>query len=247
MKPIKRIHLLLLVLALVLMALPFKKKIRQALSPLGHAVDGRATVADRVRQYGAAARERMRPHFDAAGVRYPPAEIALVGLKDEEVLEVWARNEAGVRFSRIRTYPILGTSGRLGPKLREGDMQIPEGIYAIESLNPNSAFHLSLRLNYPNAFDLKHASGDGRNSPGSDIMIHGADCSVGCLAMGDPVAEDLFVLAADTGLRNIKVILAPVDLRIREFPRMPDAIPAWLDELYATIRGELKPLTLGKE
>lgn len=122
-------------------------------------------------------------------------------------------------------------------------MQIPEGIYAIESLNPNSAFHLSLRLNYPNALDMKHAVEDGRDSPGSDIMIHGADCSVGCLAMGDSAAEELFVLAADTGIRHTKVIVAPVDLRIRDVPRLPDTMPAWVDELYATIRGELENLS----
>jgi len=242
----KRI-LFLLILALALTALLFKRKIHRPPGPVPHVDPESATITDRLQQYGPAARERLRPHFDAARVQYPPAEIVLVGLKDDKLLELWARNGVGERFSRIRRYPILGTSGRLGPKLREGDRQIPEGIYAVEALNPNSAFHLSLRLNYPNALDLKHAVEDGRDPPGSDIMIHGADRSIGCLAMGDPVAEELFVLAADTGLRNIKVILAPVDLRTTDAPKLSDNQPAWIDELYATIRRELEPLMLNTE
>ena len=209
------------------------------LSPVANTVRGRATVSDRVRQYGADARARLRPHFDAAGVSYPPHGIVLVGLKAEEMLEVWARNSRDDTFLLIRKYPILGTSGELGPKLQEGDTQVPEGIYRIESLNPNSRFHLSLRLNYPNQFDLVHAKEEGRKYPGSDIMIHGSTCSIGCLAMGDQVAEELFVLASDTGLEKIKVILAPVDLRTTTVPDAGSNLPEWTDDLYASIRREL--------
>ena len=69
-------------------------------------------------------------------------------------------------------YPILAASGVLGPKLREGDKQVPEGIYGAEALNPNSKFHLSIRLNYPNTFDRRMAQSDGRTQLGGDIMIH---------------------------------------------------------------------------
>jgi murein L,D-transpeptidase YafK len=65
-------------------------------------------------------------------------------------------------------------SGGLGPKLGAGDRQGPERIYAIESLNPNSLFHLSMRLNYPNEFDQMRAKQDGRSDLGGDIMIHGS-------------------------------------------------------------------------
>lgn len=74
----------------------------------------------------------------------------------------------------IKSYPILAASGSIGPKLRESDMQVPEGVYQIESLNPNSQFHLSLRVNYPNEFDREQARIDGRAQLGGDIMIHGS-------------------------------------------------------------------------
>ena len=70
-------------------------------------------------------------------------------------------------------------------KLKEGDGQVPEGIYHIDSLNPNSMFHLSIRLDYPNSFDKQQGKIDGRKELGSDIMIHGNTCSSGCLAIGD--------------------------------------------------------------
>ena len=126
------------------------------------------------------------------------------------------------------------------PKLREGDGQAPEGLYRIESLNPNSAYHLSLRVNYPNAQDRKRGAEDGRTDLGSDIMIHGRDVSIGCLAMGDAAAEDLFVLAADTGIKNIAVIMCPVDFRVRELPGNMPPLPGWCGELYGEIRQALR-------
>ncbi len=73
-------------------------------------------------------------------------------------------------------------------------------------MNPNSAYHLALRLNYPNAYDRELARHERRTNLGGDIMIHGSNLSVGCLAMGDMAAEDLFGMAADTGINNIEVI-----------------------------------------
>lgn len=202
---------------------------------------GRASVADRLAEYGPAARTRLAPAFAAAGVAYPPARLILVGLKDEMRLEVWAADAAGP-FRFVHVYPILAASGELGPKLREGDLQTPEGLYKIEALNPNSRFHLSLRLNYPNEFDLYHARREGRSAPGSDIMIHGAAVSIGCLAMGDPAIEELFTLTAETGRENVRVILSPADFRTRgDFQPGPDA-PPWTAELYAEIRRELAAL-----
>lgn len=204
-------------------------------------VSPRKTVADRVAEHGEAARRRWLPRFQAVGVAYPPRKLTLVGLKQERVLEVWAAdsNDAWVQVAR---YPILGASGQLGPKLAEGDRQVPEGLYRIESLNPNSRFHLSLRVNYPNAFDREKGALDGRSSLGSDIMIHGGIASIGCLAMGDPAAEDLFVLAAECGLQNLSLILTPVDFRVTELPTGAVVGPAWVPELYAVIREALRKL-----
>lgn len=195
---------------------------------------GRKTVADRVEQFGGVVRERLAPGFERIGAAYPPDKITLVGIKHENKLEVWVSDPPRLPAS----YPILGASGSLGPKLREGDRQVPEGLYRIESLNPNSMYHPALRVNYPNAFDREMGGRDGRDNLGSDITIHGNKVSVGCLAMGDEAAEDLFVLAAETGIDNFSVILTPVDFRTGDLPsHMPDA-PDWTTGLYASIRHE---------
>jgi murein L,D-transpeptidase YafK len=171
--------------------------------------------------------------------------VILVGLKQEKLLEVWVRGEQ-TPFRLLKTYPILGASGKLGPKLREGDYQVPEGLYRIESLNPNSLYHLALRVNYPNASDKERARAEGREHPGSDIMIHGKTCSIGCLAMGDQAAEDLFILAAETGVEHISVILSPVDFRVRQLPADMPPVPPWTDELYGQVKAELDKLTAGQ-
>ena len=199
------------------------------------------SVEDRLNEFGPSARARLKPFFDAKQIPYPPAKLILVGLKAEKLLQLYAAaTNQSPRF--LRAYPILAASGNAGPKLREGDQQVPEGIYSVESLNPNSKFHLSLRLNYPNQFDLQQAHADGRDDPGTDIMIHGGAVSVGCLAMGDEAAEDLFVLAADTGLTNITVILSPVDFRSGRAVPSADKLPRWTESLYQTIRSKLHEL-----
>ncbi len=201
------------------------------------------TVADRLRQYGEQARARWKPSFAAKGVEYPPARVALAGLKQEKQLQVYAAG-VGQAWRMVGAFPILAASGAQGPKLREGDRQVPEGIYPVESLNPNSRFHLALRIGYPNEFDREQAKRDGRTNLGGDIMIHGSDVSVGCLAVGDQVAEDLFVLAADAGIANVTIILSPLDFRKQEMPRELASLPPWTGELYEAIVARLQELPL---
>lgn len=202
-------------------------------------IEGRKTLEQRLTQYGPAARERLVPLIKRKGLEYPPKRIVLLALKQEREMQVYARGGNG-RFVYIKTYPILGASGKLGPKLREGDMQVPEGIYRVVFLNPNSLYHLALRLNYPNEFDLEMAGRDHRRQLGGDIMIHGCACSIGCLAMGDPASEDLFTLAADAGMENVKVIIAPTDLRTHR--ASSEGLPGWTGGLYRDIAGEMRRL-----
>jgi len=170
------------------------------------------TVESVVAALGPAARVRWAPFLRDAGLAYPPRQLALLAFKRERRLEVWGRDDDGP-WRRIDMLPILAASGLPGPKLRQGDRQVPEGIYAVPALNPNSRFHLSIMLDYPNAYDLAVADAEGRTDLGGEIFIHGAAVSIGCLAMGDRAIEHLFVLVADVGIENVMAIVAPRDPR----------------------------------
>ena len=211
-------------------------------SPMISRHTGNKSVADRLQEFGPAVQTRLIPVFEKAGLNYPPASLVFVGIKNKNVLEVYGANDKQpLRF--VCSYPIRRASGGPGPKLREGDGQVPEGIYPIELLNPNSKYHLSLRIGYPNEFDRQQAQAEGRSNLGGDIMIHGGAVSVGCLAMGDEAAEHLFVLAAQTGIKNIEVILTPVDFRRNEVA-VTENLPAFVPLLYANIRDRLATLPL---
>ena len=200
---------------------------------------GKKTVADRLEEYGLIVEQRLAESFRAVGTAFPPRQLVFIGLKEEKRLELFVPDASG-SWRLLKSYPILAASGKAGPKLRAGDRQVPEGLYRIELLNPNSLYHLSLRVNYPNEFDRAQAAEEGRTSLGGDIMIHGNELSIGCLAMGDEAAEDLFVLAARTGLENIRVILAPRDLRSGKWPVAESGQAPWIDELYRQIRDEMQ-------
>lgn len=201
----------------------------------------RYTLAQRLDEIGPAASQRLSRRFAAAGSAWPPADVALLALKDRATVELYARGSAGEAWRHVASYPVQRASGGPGPKLREGDMQVPEGIYAVEYLNPNSLYHVSMKLDYPNAFDREMARRDGRTALGGDIMIHGRAVSIGCLAMGDEAAEDLFVLAARVGLPRVKVVIVPTDFRrvSNAASSLAPTNPTWLPDLYRALAAEL--------
>ncbi len=208
------------------------------LRPLASALPPKPrTVEDVMNAVGPTVDARLQGDFARAQVPYPPRSVTLVAFKREKRLEVHAKDDQG-RSRHVRSYPIQAASGGEGPKLREGDGQVPEGFYRIELLNPNSRYHLSLRVNYPNAEDRARARADGRSLSGlgGDIMIHGGAASIGCLAMGDPAAEDLFVLAARTGLDHLDLVIVPRDLR--RIPATENDTPH--EELYDRLRKALQ-------
>jgi hypothetical protein len=198
------------------------------------------SLSERLHEISPSAKDRLQRKFVAAKAPWSPAELALVAVKDEKTLELHAR-PAGGTWTFIHRYPVLAASGVSGPKLRRGDKQVPEGIYGISFLNANSRFHVALRVNYPNAFDRRMGHRDGRKDLGGDIMIHGKAESIGCLAIGDAAAEELFVLAAETGLKNIKLIVAPTDFRRTAIPARQDGQPAWLPQLYTEVALAMAP------
>jgi hypothetical protein len=169
--------------------------------------------------------------------------VTLVALKREARLELWADGGRGWTF--VRSYLVRASSGGLGPKRRLGDHQVPEGVYGIEALNPDSLYHLSMRIAYPNAFDRARAIDDGRTRLGGDIMIHGSNVSDGCIPVGDEAVEELYALTARVGTDAVRVIISPLDLRrvdVNAASARATERPTWLPALYSTIAAALAEL-----
>lgn len=199
-------------------------------------------VDNAVIKYGLRTEPDLKRHFASANVNYPPREIALLAFKKERRIELWAKDE-GHSWKYIKKYPLTAFSGRLGPKLREHDGQIPEGIYRLTTLNPFSSMHLSMMINYPNHFDRLQASKDGRRRLGNNIFLHGKSLSVGCLAVGDWAIDQLFLLTREVGLGRVKMIIAPNDLRTQKPATINFAQPRWLPELYTQLNYALREFT----
>lgn len=209
--------------------------------PVALKVKGHQTVSDVISKHESSTRNKLAPTFESAGVIYPPKRLALIAIKDEKVMHLWASNDDD-NFKLIISYPIKAASGLLGPKLREGDRQVPEGLYNIVGFNPNSSFHLSMKINYPNPYDLKYAKAEGRDQPGTNIFIHGRAVSVGCLAMGDDAIEELFTLVHEVGLANTQVLISPTDPSKNKLV-VPNGAPLWTSELYAIINERYVKIT----
>ncbi|KTD21732.1 L,D-transpeptidase family protein [Legionella londiniensis] len=203
-------------------------------------------IDNAIKRYALHEEPALKKKFNQRGVSYPPQEIALLAFKKERHIQLWARN-TNKPWRHIHTYPLTAFSGRLGPKLKEHDLQIPEGIYRLTTFNPFSAHHLSMMINYPNHFDRLQASKDGRRNLGGEIFLHGKSTSVGCLAVGDTAINQLFLLVRRVGLNHVRVIIAPNDLRLNKPATSMFAQPRWLPELYKNIAQALKPFPVKKQ
>ncbi len=167
--------------------------------------------------------------FSAKGFQFPTETIYLRAFKEEQILELWATDD--VQYKLIRTYKFTATSGKLGPKQREGDLQIPEGFYQIDTFNPNSKFHLSFRINYPNSADSIRNKNE--QNLGSDIYIHGGNQTVGCIPIGDENIEELFFICQKIYKNNtpIPVHIFPCKMEeknlVKLYKKDPTQIPFW--------------------
>jgi murein L,D-transpeptidase YafK len=153
--------------------------------------------------------EQIKTLFTTAGISYPPKEIFIRSFKLEEEVELWARNDSQSEFKLIKKYPICMGSGELGPKRRQGDLQVPEGFYHISGFNPASRFHLSLRINYPNESDKILSD---KRRPGNDIFIHGSCVTIGCIPIRNDGIKELYIIAVDAksgGQQSIPVHIFP--------------------------------------
>lgn len=205
---------------------------------------GKRTVNSVLKIIGPKWRPKYKKLFKRKDCDYPPQKLILINVKNEDDLELWALDK-NKKWRYIKTFPIYHASGVAGPKLRQGDKQVPEGIYNIVWLHPNSAWHLSMKIGYPNKFDKVMGKRDKRTSLGGDIFIHGNYYSEGCLAMGDQQIEELFLLVADVGIENVKLISMPYDFRKHKKPpgslkTLGNKIPKWQPDLYKNIKAELR-------
>lgn len=150
--------------------------------------------------------------------------------KDEGVIELWMQRDT--RFDLFEVYPICKNSGVLGPKLKEGDGQAPEGFYEVskKQLNPNSKYHLAINMGYPNAFDKSN----GRT--GGNLMIHGSCVSIGCYALTDNNVEEVYSLvegALSNGQESVPIHAFPFRMTQDALIKHKDSkwIDFWMIEL----------------
>lgn len=120
-------------------------------------------------------------------------ELCINAYKNEGKLEIWLKKLDETKFKFFKTYDFCAHSGTLGPKVIEGDLQTPEGFYEINIFNPESSYHLSLGVNYPNNVDLKRTG--KKNKPGGDIYVHGDCFTVGCIPLTDEKIKEVYLLA----------------------------------------------------
>lgn len=141
--------------------------------------------------------------------------------KEESELEVWKKTRSG-EYALLETYDICKWSGKLGPKIKEGDRQAPEGFYEVSPgrMNPFSSYYLSFNLGFPNKFDRAH------NRTGSNLMVHGACSSAGCYAMTDEQIADIYALGRDSfigGQRKFQVQAFPFRMTAANMARHADS------------------------
>jgi murein L,D-transpeptidase YafK len=145
--------------------------------------------------------------------------------KEESELEVWKQDADG-KFALLKTYPICRWSGELGPKVKMGDRQAPEGFYTITpgQMNPNSNYYLAFNLGFPNTYDKAN------DRTGEFLMVHGDCSSAGCYAMTDEQIQEIYALGRDSFLGGQKAFqvqaypfrMTPLNMaKHRDSPNMP--------------------------
>jgi len=167
----------------------------------------------------------VKDYFAAKKLNYEGFHLFIRAFKKEQKLEVWVREAGKDVHSLLHTYDFCAISGTLGPKRKEGDYQIPEGIYSINHFNPLSNFYLSLGINYPNASDKILSD---RKSPGGSIYIHGNCVTIGCIPLTDDKIKELYIMAVEArnnGQEKIPVHIFPAKLTVAEMTSLKAAFP----------------------
>lgn len=196
------------------------------------------TIESVVEKYISKVKASLKNDFEKNNLSLDDFEMGILAFKKEQLLEIYVRKNETENWKLLKKYNFTAFSGEIGPKLNNGDNQIPEGIYQMEYLNPNSRFHLSIKVSYPNSFDLEKAKLDKRTDLGGDIMIHGKSATIGCIPVGDKNIEEIFILATKAKNKKFPIIIAPHDFRTNKtFPEIVGI--SWDNELYKKISDEL--------
>ncbi len=163
-------------------------------------------------------------------------KIYLRAFKQEQQIELWGKNKSEEKYKLIKIYGVCESSGGIGPKRKQGDLQVPEGYYHINRFNPYSNFYLSLGINYPNPSDRILGS---KTNLGGDIFIHGNCVTVGCLPITDDKIMELYIFcieAKNNGQSKIPVTIFPAKLSqqkysalLSEYPNDKDKKGLWTD------------------
>ena len=169
----------------------------------------------------------LKGEFQTKGLPWPAKSLYLRNFKYDGKLEAWIQTEINGPYKLFKTYNVCALAGNLGPKRFEGDYQVPEGFYYVNEFRPNSAYHMALGVNYPNASDKLLSD---PKKPGGAIYIHGSCVTVGCIPITDELIKELYVLAAtvkDQGNDFIPIHVMPISF-------LNDRSQAYLDEFLVT-------------
>ena len=156
--------------------------------------------------------DSMQAAYKRAGIDANSLNVYIRAFKEEKILEVWAKDKTKDSYTLLKTYKFCKSSGKLGPKRKAGDDQIPEGFYKIDRFNPQSRYLLSLGLNYPNKVDKKLCDTTDLNN---DIFIHGGCTTIGSIPISDDKIRELYIITIDArsaGQKNIPVSIFPTHM-----------------------------------
>jgi murein L,D-transpeptidase YafK len=142
----------------------------------------------------------LQAAFAEKGVPYPAKELFVRAFKKERLLELWA-GDGKAPLVLVKSWPVCASSGTLGPKRQQGDLQVPEGVYTLDKLNPVSSYHLSLHVDYPNRADRIAGRARKIADLGGDIMVHGECVTIGCIPIENDPIEELYLAIHDAKLK----------------------------------------------
>ena len=185
----------------------------------------------RVREAYKTKESKLAALLDSVNIKREPLKIYIRAFKEDREIELWAKNKDADAYTLIKTYVVCNTSGNLGPKRRQGDLQIPEGFYHIDRFNPYSNFYLSLGINYPNRSDQILGQ---KGKLGGDIFIHGNCVTIGCLPITDDQIKELYLFAVEArnnGQSTIPVTIFPSRLSDSAFARLKERYESDTDKI----------------